>query len=262
MVGIFRHPARPSASRSPFWNGAGRDPEGSACSVLTGAAGNHGEDVIGSLVGTSGRAAEPRALALALTPTRRVGLPYEQLSPTAAGWNDPRARLLDTGAFDDNRFGRVDVTSRRVADRAGVDAIELENHGRTEGDDRRAATCGFRQHLVVGRRRRSVRRLEGDGSAFVRSRTNARSPGYRLRRTGPGPRRAGSREALFCGEETKRAAGIRVRAPTNAVPEGRDSRPRVLGAPTPVNPGTAVRHEGGEAALPLTNVGPGPNGGR
>ena len=183
------------------------------------------------------RAAEPRAAEVALPlPAGRVPV-RRSSSTTAAGLQRPRA-----GAARHGRLRRRPLLGGRrhlrqgLADR-GADADRAREPRAGRGDDRRAADALVPQHVVVGRRATRGRRIEGDGSALVVSEgTPRRLPARRRARPG----RRGARGALL-RERDERAARLRV-GRDDALPEGRDQRPRRLGRGDR-QPG-GLRHEG------------------
>ena len=67
--------------------------------------------------------------------------------------NDPELELLDTGAFDDDRYWSVEVTYAKAAPTEILARISVENHGAGGGDARRAADALVPEHLELGRRR-------------------------------------------------------------------------------------------------------------
>ena len=202
---------------------------------LTGPQGNHGEDVKEYWWYLEG-AAQPRAAALAL-PLPAGRLPLRAARPPRPRPERSRARAARHGRV---RRGPLLVGRRHVregfADR-GADADRAREPRAGRGDDRRAADAVVPQHLVVGRR--------GEASEARRRRLGGRRRGPRARRLpargGPRPRRRAARGALL-RERDERAAGLRV-GRDDAVPEGRDQRPRRLGR-RHRQPGRR-RHEGG-----------------
>ena len=131
---------------------------------------------------------------------------------------DPEYELLDTGAFDDDRYWivEVDYAKARPARPADVD----HRHERRAGD-RDAARAPDRlvpEHVGLGRRRADKPELRAEGDGARRHRAPVPRPARaRLGRRAP--------KVLFCENETNagRLFGSTSDAP---VPEGRDQRPR------------------------------------
>ena len=218
-----------------LWNG--RDPIlKERMFGLTGPQGNHGEDVKEYWWYLEGLPSH--ALLRWRYHYPQAAFPYEQLVDHGRGLQDPELELLDTGVFDDDRYWSVEVTYAKASPDGDPPAHRAHEPRPRRGDAPRPADAVVPQHLAVGR--------DGDASADRagrRRRWSSRS--MRSPATGWRPRPApdGSRpEALFCENETN-TARVFGTDPSDAVPEGRDQRPRGLG-PAHGQPGRR-RHQGG-----------------
>src|SRR3954468_14718854 len=162
---------------------------------LTGPQGNHGEDVKEYWWYLEGLPSH--ALLRWRYHYPQSAFPYEQLVHHGRGLNDPELELLDTGAFDEDRFWSVDVTYAKASPTKVLMRIELENHGPGEATIDVLPTLWFRNSWSwAGEAKRP--KLAGDGSA-VRGADPALA-GYPLE-AAPGPD-AAQPEALFCENET------------------------------------------------------------
>ena len=158
------------------------------------------------------------------TTTRRRAFPYGDLVAENGrrGKHDPEYELLDTGAFDDDRYWIVEVALRqgRPARPADVDPRH-ERRARRPTTLHVLPTAWFRNTWAwdVERRRSPSCALDGDGAR------RHRAPVPRRARAASSGRRAAERAVLR--ERDERRAALRL-APATAVPEGRDQRPRGL----------------------------------
>jgi hypothetical protein len=187
--------------------------------------------------------------------------PYERLVNHGRGLQDPELELLDTGAFDEDRYWSVDVTYAKAHPTEILMRIVLENHGADEATIEVLPTLWFRNtwSWAPGAARP---RIHGEGASLVVS--DHALAGYRLD-AAPGPD-GREPEALFCENETN-LARVFGAPPSTAYPKDGINDHVVSGAPT-VNPdqaGTkaAVRYRvtvrGGETAeLRLRLHRPGP----
>jgi hypothetical protein len=195
---------------------------------LTGPQGNHGEDVKEYWWYLEGLPSH--ALLKWRYHYPQVAFPYEQLVHHGRGLNDPELELLDTGAFDDNRFWSVDVTYAKASPTEVLMRIGLENHGPDEATIDVLPTLWFRNTWSWAEEAQRPR-LEGDGSAVVVA--DHALAGYRFE-AAPGP--DGARpEALFCENETN-APRVFGSGATTPYPKDGINDHVVSGADT-VNPG-------------------------
>ena len=201
---------------------------------LTGPQGNHGEDVKEYWWYLEGLPSH--ALLKWRYHYPQAAFPYTQLVNHGRGLNDPELELLDTGVFDDDRYWSVDVTYAKASPTELLMRIELENHGPDEATLEVLPTLWFRNTWSYGEA--STRpRIEADGAG----RHGDRSSSGRLpARCGARPGRRRARAALL-RERVERTARLRRRG-HDAVPEGRDQRPRRLGRGDGQPRG--LRHEG------------------
>ena len=206
---------------------------------LTGPQGNHGEDVKEYWWYLEGLPSH--ALLHWRYHYPQVAFPYDELVHHGRGLHDPELELLDTGAFDDDRYWSVDVTYAK----ASPTEILMRIGSRTTGRRRRRSTCCRRSGSATRGRGATMRarpRIERDGSALVGRRPRARRlPARGIAR----PRRRAARGALL-RERDERAARLRVGG-DHAVSEGRHQRPRRLGRGDG-QPG-GLRHQG-SASVP------------
>jgi hypothetical protein len=123
--------------------------------------------------------------------------PYRQLVEHGRGLGDPELELLDTGAFDDDRYWSVDVTYAKAGPTEVLVQILVENQGPDEATLDVLPTLWFRNTWSWddGAPRP---RIEADGSALRV--TDHALAGYRLD-AAPGPDGL-EPEALFCENET------------------------------------------------------------
>jgi Mannosylglycerate hydrolase MGH1-like glycoside hydrolase domain len=209
-----------------LWNG--RDPIlKERMFGLTGPQGNHGEDVKEYWWYLEGLPSH--ALLKWRYHYPQAAFPYEELVHHGRGLHDPELELLDTGAFDDDRYWSVDVTYAKASPTEVLVRIELENHGPDEATLHVLPTLWFR-NTWSWQDGSPKPRLEGDGSAVVVA--DHRLAGTRLE-AAPGP--DGSLpEALFCENESN-APRVFGSAATTAYPKDGINDHVVAGAPT-VNP--------------------------
>ena len=195
---------------------------------LTGAQGNHGEDVKEYWWYLEGLPSH--ALLKWRYHYPQAAFPYEQLVHHDRGLQDPELELLDTGVFDDDRYWSVDVTYAKASPTEILMRIELENHGPDEATLHVLPMLWFRNtwlsHVDALRPR-----IEGDDTGLVVA-EHTNLAGYRLD-AGGGP--DGKRpEALFCENESN-APRIFDSAATTPYPKDGINDYVVSGAPT-VNP--------------------------
>ena len=219
---------------------------------LTGPQGNHGEDVKEYWWYLEGLPSH--ALLHWRYHYPQVAFPYGELIHHGRGLNDPELELLDTGAFDDDRFWSVDVTYAKASPTEILARIVVENHAADEATLEVLPTLWFRNTWswdeTVSRPR-----IEGDGSALVVA--DHTLAGYRLE-AAPGPDGA-LPEALFCENESNAPRVFGSEATTQYPKDGINDH--VVSGATTVNPdgfGTkaALRYRvtvpaGGKAELRL-----------
>jgi len=97
---------------------------------LTGPQGNHGEDVKEYWWYLEGLPSH--ALLHWRYHYPQVAFPYDELVHHGRGLNDPELELLDTGAFDDDRYWSVDVTYAKASPTEILARIVVENHAAEE----------------------------------------------------------------------------------------------------------------------------------
>ncbi len=177
-----------------LWNG--RDPIlKERMFGLTGPQGNHGEDVKEYWWYLEGLPSH--ALLQWRYHYPQVAFPYDQLVHHGRGLHDPELELLDTGAFDDDRYWSVDVVYAKASPTEVLMRIVVENKGPEEATLEVLPTLWFRNTWSWSDGG-SRPRIEGDGSALVVD--DHALAGYRLE-SAPGPGGA-IPEALFCDNET------------------------------------------------------------
>ena len=229
-----------------LWNGAGPDPQGADVRAH-GPAGQPRRGRQGVLVVPRG-AAQPRAAALALPLPAGARSRTTSSSTTAAACEDPELELLDTGVFDEDRYWSVDVTYAKASPTEVLARIDGREPRPRRGDPRGAADAVVPEHLALERRRRApADRRDGSALAVADHRPGG-LPARGRARAG----RRGARDALL-RERDERRAHVRRRG-RDAVPEGRDQRPRRRRG-RHGQPGRA-RDQGG-AALPRDRAGGG-----
>ena len=180
-----------------LWNG--RDPIlKERMFGLTGPQGNHGEDVKEYWWYLEGLPSH--ALLRWRYHYPQVAFPYEQLVQHGRGLHDPELELLDTGAFDDDRYWSVDVTYAKASPTEILARIVAENHAAEEATLHVLPTLWFRNTWSwAGGAARP--RIERDGSDLLVG--DHALAGYRLQGA-PGPDGSGP-EVLFCENETNTA---------------------------------------------------------
>ncbi len=193
---------------------------------LTGPQGNHGEDAKEYWWYLEGLPSH--ALLRWRYHYPQVAFPYEQLLNHGRGLLDPELELLDTGAFDDDRYWSVDVTYAKASPTEVLARIVVENHAAEEAILHVLPTLWFRNTWSWDDTPRP--RITGEGSALTIA--EHRLEGYRLE-AAPGPDGA-LPEALFCENETNapRIFGVE---PTTGYPKDGINDHVVSGAAT-VNP--------------------------
>ena len=145
------------------------------------------------------------------------------------GLHDPELELLDTGAFDEDRYWSVDVTYAKASPTETLVRIGLENHGPEEATLEVLPTLWFRKTWTAGDAAGRPR-IERDGAALaVRDHALA---GYRLEGA-PGPDDAAP-EMLFCENETN-APRVFGSEPTTPYPKD-GINDHVVGGAATVNP--------------------------
>jgi hypothetical protein len=219
---------------------------------LTGPQGNHGEDVKEYWWYLEGLPSH--ALLKWRYHYPQAEFPYERLVNHGRGLRDPELELLDTGAFDGDRYWSVDVTYAKASPTEVLMRIELENHGPDEATLHMLPTLWFRNTWSWDPGAQQPR-IERDGASLVVA--DHRLAGYRL--DGAPGRDGSAPDALFCDNESNapRVFGSEATAP---YPKDGINDHIVSGAAT-VNPdgfGTkgALRHvvtvaAGGKAELRL-----------
>ncbi len=203
-----------------LWNG--RDPIlKERIFGLTGSQGNHGEDAkeywfyvdaVPSHASNRWRYHYPQR-----------SFPYGDLVAENGrrGKHDPEYELLDTGAFDDDRYWIVEVDYTKASTTDLLMTIRVTNAGAEPDTIHVLPTAWFRNTLVVGRRRH-----QATVAGRCRRNCRGRSPAVRRPRTA-GRRRAERRftDRALLRERDERRPPVR-RLGRHAVPEGRHQRPR------------------------------------
>ena len=205
-----------------LWNG--RDPILKERAFgLTGAEGNHGEDVkeywwyldaVPSHAWNRWRYHYPQ-----------VAFPYEDLAAENGrrGKHDPEYELLDTGVFDDDRYWITEVHYAKAGPTDLLMTVSVTNAGPEADTLHVLPTAWFRNTWSwdAGCAQAGARARAGDGRGSRSStRSSARwncSPARA--RTAPSP------VLLFCENETNIGAAVRGAA-DDAIPQGRHQRPR------------------------------------
>jgi Mannosylglycerate hydrolase MGH1-like glycoside hydrolase domain len=194
---------------------------------LTGPQGNHGEDVKEYWWYLEGLPSHALLRWRYHYPQR--AFPYDRLVHHQRGLQDPELELLDTGAFDDDRYWSVDVIYAKASPTELLMRIVVENHGAEEATLEVLPTLWFRNtwSWTTGASRP---RIEDAGSALVVA--DHALAGYRLE-AAPGPGSAVP-DALFCENETNGPL-IFGTEPSTPYPKDGINDHVVSGAPT-VNP--------------------------
>ena len=163
---------------------------------LTGPQGNHGEDVkdywwyldaLPSHAWLRWRYHYPQ-----------TAFPYQRLVEENArrSRDEPEFELLDTGAFDENRYWSVDVAYAKAAPNDVLARIIIENHGPDEATLSVLPTLWFRNTWRVSGAKAPSLNLDGNGISVE----HPRLAGYRL---DAAPAAGGAHpQALFCDNET------------------------------------------------------------
>jgi hypothetical protein len=194
---------------------------------LTGPQGNHGEDV--KEYWWYLEALPSHALLHWRYHYPQVAFPYDQLVHHGRGLNDPELELLDTGAFDDDRYWSVDVTYAKASPTEVLVRIVVENQGPDEATLEVLPTLWFRNTWSWNEGAPRPR-IEEAGSALTIA--DHALAGYRLE-AAPGPGGVAP-EALFCENETNAPRIYGTEAGTPYPKDGINDH-IVSGAPT-VNP--------------------------
>jgi hypothetical protein len=177
-----------------LWNG--RDPIlKERMFGLAGPEGNHGEDAKDYWWYLQGLPSH--ALLTWRYHYPQAEFPYERLVHHGRGLQDAELELLDTGAFDEDRYWAVDVTYAKAGPTEVLMSIGLENKGPEEATLEVLPTLWFRNtwSWEPGTPRPRIGR---DGTSLVVA--DHALAGYRLD-AAPGPGGAAP-EALFCDNET------------------------------------------------------------
>ena len=166
---------------------------------LTGPQGNHGEDVKEYWWYLEGLPSH--ALLHWRYHYPQVAFPYDELVHHGRGLHDPELELLDTGAFDDDRYWSVDVTYAKASPTEVLARIEVENHG----PRRRRWRCCRRSGSAT-RGRGATRRCGRASKATARrsSSPSTRSPATGSRRR-PAPTARCRRRSSARTRRTRRA---------------------------------------------------------
>ncbi len=194
---------------------------------LTGPQGNHGEDVKEYWWYLEGLPSHALLHWRYHYPQR--AFPYDQLVHHGRGLGDPELELLDTGAFDDDKYWSVDVTYAKASPTETLMRIVVENHGAEEATLEVLPTLWFRNTWSWDDGA-SRPRIEEAGSALVVA--DHVLAGYRLE-AAPGLGGA-TPETLFCENETNMPL-IFGTEPTTSYPKDGINDHVISGAAT-VNP--------------------------
>ena len=209
------------ASALALWNG--RDPIlKERIFGLTGNQGNHGEDAK-EYWWYLDADAEPRVEPLALPlSAARVPVRAAVEENAARGKHDPEFELLDTGAFDDDRYWIVEADYAKADPHDLLLTVRVTNAGPEADDAPRAADRWYRNTWaweVDGRQAAAARRR----TALIGTEHPFLGPLELAADAGPDGRTPDA--ALLRQRDERRAA---VRRPRPRVPEGRHQRPRRL----------------------------------
>jgi hypothetical protein len=130
--------------------------------------------------------------------------PYEELVEENGrrGYHDPEFELLDTGAFDDNRYFSVEVTYAKASPTDIVMRVAVENHGPDTADLHVLPTLWFRNTWTWSGDTgpRPVLRCAPDSTGDAIRAESEGAPAYELL-AAPGPDGTAPR-AVFCDNET------------------------------------------------------------
>ena len=155
--------------------------------------------------------------------------PYDALIHHGRGLHDPELELLDTGAFDDDRYWSVDVTYAKQTPTDIHMRITVENHGPDEATLDVLPTLWFRNTWSWGDDATRPR-IQAEGTGLLVA--DHALAGYRLdAATGPDGTRP---EALFCDNDTNAPRVFGTDAATSYPKDGINDHV-VAGAST-VNP--------------------------
>ncbi len=155
--------------------------------------------------------------------------PYDALVHHGRGLHDPELELLDTGAFDEDRYWSIDVTYAKQTPTDIHMRIVVENHGPDEATLEILPTLWFRNTWSWGDDTTRPR-IQADGKGLLVG--DHALAGYRLDAS-HGPDGA-QPEALFCDNDTN-APRVFGTDPTCSYPKDGINDHVVAGAPT-VNP--------------------------
>lgn len=197
---------------------------------LTGNQGNHGEDAKEYWWYTEALPSHAWLRWRYHYPQR--AFPYQRLIEHGRTRDEPELELLDTGAFDENRYFSVDVTYAKRSPTDLVARITVHNHGPDPADLSVLPTLWFRNTWRVAGLEPPALALAGDGIVVEHPRLG----GYRLD-AAPVGGTGGSTlapEALFCDNETNNPRLFGA-PPLTAFPKDGINDHVVSGAPT-VNP--------------------------
>ncbi len=160
----------------------------------------------------------------------QTAFPYQRLVQENArrSRDEPEFELLDTGAFDEDRYWSVDVAYAKASPTEVLARITIENHAPEEATLSVLPTLWFHNSWQESGDTAPTLFLDGDGVAVGHPRLS----GYRLD-AAPGPDGAVP-EALFCDNETN-TVRLFGAAPLTAFPKDGINDHVVSGAPT-VNP--------------------------
>ena len=195
---------------------------------LTGPEGNHGEDAKEYWWYLEGLPSH--ALLTWRYHYPQTAFPYDALIRHGRGREDPELELLDTGAFDDDRYWSVEVTYAKATPTDILMSVVLENHGPDTATVDVLPTLWFR-NTWSWTPETPRPRIERDGHSLLVAEHDSLA-GYRLDAAEPPE---GSPPAtLFCENETilPRVFGG---APTTPWPKDGINDHVVAGSPT-VNP--------------------------
>jgi hypothetical protein len=209
-----------------LWNG--RDPIlKERMFGLTGPQGNHGEDVKEYWWYLEGLPSH--ALLRWRYHYPQVAFPYEQLVHHGRGLHDPELELLDTGAFDGDRYWSVEVTYAKDSPTEILMRIVVENHSAEEAALHVLPTLWFRNTWSWAADATRPQIARDGGELAVSDHALA---GYRLQ-AAPAPDGTVP-ETLFCENETN-TARIFDAEPLTPYPKDGIGDHVVSGLPT-VNP--------------------------
>ena len=193
---------------------------------LTGPQGNHGEDVKEYWWYLDGLPSH--ALLRWRYHYPQAAFPYQRLVEHGRGLAEPELELLDTGAFDEDRYWSVEVTYAKASPTETLARISVENHSADEATLHVIPTLWFRNTWSWADDAPRPR-ITGDGLELLVS--DHALAGYRLQgAAGPDAEPA----LLFCENETNTARVFGIE-PMTPYPKDGINDHVVSGAPT-VNP--------------------------